>query len=477
MKSPASDTHSPLSRTAVAVMGLVTVLALVVAVILSNPGAPGAASSSSMNQTHEATASAHVTPTGETTRVTVGVDGMSFTPSRIEVPAGNSLIITFTNTGDQRHDLVLENAVESGSLAPGESTTLDVGIVSSHIEGWCSLPGHRQMGMVLNIIATGIEGDNANGEAKTSDSAGHTGHLGHAASSSSVNTHDLLTHAKTREPRDPTLSPIPNGDVHKYTFTITEHTDKITDTLTQETWTFNETSPGPTLHGKIGDTFRITLVNKGTMSHSIDFHAGLVSPDANMRSIEPGETLTYEFVAHNAGIWLYHCGTPPMSMHIANGMYGAVVIDPSDLDPVDHEYVMIAAETYLGANGETADANKLAAMIPDATAFNGIPFQYSAHPINVKVGDRIRVWVLDAGPNLPISFHVVGTQFDTVWREGDYLIQERGRGGGAAQVLSLQAAEGGFVEFTPLEAGHYPFVNHAMSLAEKGLRGVFNVTE
>ena len=213
------------------------------------------------------------------------------------------------------------------------------------------------------------------------------------------------------------------------------------------------------------------------MSHSLDFHAGLVAPDQVMRSIEPGQTLEYTFVAKNAGIWLYHCSTAPMSMHIANGMFGAVIIDPTDLGTVDREYVMVASELYLGADGQSADASLLSALAPNAMAFNGVPFQYKAHPIHMKTNERVRVWVMDAGPNLATTFHVVGTQFDTVWREGAYVIRGGGSGGGWGQVLTLGAAEGGFVEFTPLEAGHYSFVNHALSLAEKGQVGVFEVSD
>lgn len=157
-----------------------------------------------------------------------------------------------------------------------------------------------------------------------------------------------------------------------------------------------------------------------------------------------------------------------MSMHIANGMFGAVIIDPTDLDKVDREYVMVASELYLGADGQPADASLLSALQPNAMAFNGVPFQYKAHPIQIKTNERVRVWVMDAGPNLATTFHVVGTQFDTVWREGAYVIRGGGSGGGWGQVLVSGAAEGGFVEFTPLEAGHYAFVNHALSLAEKG---------
>lgn len=474
---PDEHRHSPLSRATSALIGVVGLAALLLALVLADPGSipapatPGASSA--------AGSSSAISPSGRTTEVTIGVEGMSFTPNTIEVPTGNRLLITLNNTADQRHDLVLASGQTSGSLAPGASATLDAGVITGDIEGWCSIPGHRQAGMTLSIRAVG--------GASPSDHPGHggTGASGTAGSGDGSSAQaapaptmqELLDSASSLEARDPRLAPAPEGSEHRYTFTVTEQQEKITDELSRETWTFNGTSPGPILRGRIGDTFRITLVNEGTMSHSIDFHAGLVSPDRVMRSIEPGESLEYVFEAKNAGIWLYHCSTMPMSMHIANGMFGAVVIDPSDLDPVDHEYVLVASELYLGAEGGVADAAKLSALAPDATAFNGTPFQYSAHPIEARTGERIRVWVLDAGPNLPLAFHVVGTQFDTVWREGDYEIRRRGSGGGASQVLALQAAEGGFVEFTPLEAGRYNFVNHTMSLAEKGASGTFLISE
>ena len=472
-KNPAGDAD-PLSRTAMGVMGLVCVAALALAVFLSNPSSPGAQTAAGTGTA--AGGAAQVAPTGHTTEVAVGVSGFAFTPNRIEVPAGDRLVINFTNTGDQRHDLVLPNGAESGALAPGASATLDAGVISADMEGWCSIPAHREHGMTLTITAVGAP--TAGGGTDHPGHADHSGHAGHqAATGGPATAQELEEHAAAVEARDPVLPPADSATERHYTFTTTEGTIDVTDTLTRAHWTFNGTSPGPILRGRIGDTFHITLVNNGTMSHSLDFHAGLVSPDQNMRSIDPGETLEYTFTAANAGIWLYHCSTAPMSMHIANGMFGAVVIDPTDLGAVDHEYVMIANELYLGQDGQSADASLLSALQPNAMAFNGTPFQYKAHPIQVKTGERVRVWVMDAGPNLPLTYHVVGTQFDTVWREGAYVIRGGGSGGGWGQVLALGAAEGGFVEFTPLEAGHYAFVNHALSLAEKGQTGVFEVTD
>src|SRR5690606_26583397 len=187
--------------------------------------------------------------------------------------------------------------------------------------------------------------------------------------------------------------------------------------VTQRLWTYNGEAVGPTLHGRVGDKFVITLVNDGSIGHSIDFHAGALAPDQPMRTIAPGESLTYRFTAGRAGIWMYHCSTMPMSAHIANGMYGAVVIEPPDLAPVDRSLLLVQGEHYYGPQGGVVDAEKLAAERPDAVVFNGYADQSFHDPVSVRVGERLRIWVLAAGPNRGTSFHVVGGQFSTTYAE------------------------------------------------------------
>jgi nitrite reductase (NO-forming) len=193
-----------------------------------------------------------------------------------------------------------------------------------------------------------------------------------------------------------------------------------------------------------------------------------------MRTIDPGQSLVYRFTATAPGIWMYHCSSMPMSAHIAAGMFGAVVIDPPGLPAVDRSYVLLQSELYLGPQGGTVDVAKLQAERPDAVVFNGYADQYDARPLTAKVGERVRIWVLDAGPDRATSFHVVGGQFDTVYKEGAYLLR-RGSGG-AGQALDLAPAQGGFVELTFPQAGHYPFVSHYMVDAERGAHGVVEVT-
>lgn len=476
-----------LSRASALVMAVVSVAAVVLAIILTGPIASPSTTAAGSGA-HGASPQA-VTPTGQTTHVEVSIRGMAFVPSRVEVPAGNALHLTIRNEGDQRHDLVFANGATTGQISPGASVELTLDPLGADLQGWCSLPGHRAAGMTFDVVVTGASASaGATSRTDTTAQAGaghahaHHGAHGHnhwaMASSAGVPTmHELIEYNKTITPYPAALAPAPAAKTHHITLRASEHMDLLAPGVERAVWSFNGITPGPILRGKVGDTVHITLINDGTMGHSIDFHAGDIAPDQVMRTIEPGESLEYVFEAKRAGIWMYHCSTAPMSLHIATGMHGAVIIDPTDLDPVDREYALVASELYLGGEGGAANPDKLAALAPDLATFNGRPFQYTAHPLEAKVGETVRMWVLNAGPNITTAFHVVGTQFDTVWAEGDYLIRGRGAGGGGSQVLPLVAAEGGFVEFTPVEPGTYTFVNHVMSVAEKGAHGVIKVSK
>ena len=277
------------------------------------------------------------------------------------------------------------------------------------------------------------------------------------------------------EARDPKAPVTPTGTVHKIEMHATEKLMEIAPGVKQTMWTFDDMVPGPVLRGKVGDTFEITLINDGTLGHSIDFHASKVAWNVEMRTIEPGKELLYSFVATNAGIYMYHCGTPPVLHHIGTGMYGAIIIDPPDLAPVDHEFVMVQSELYTATKGGVADLNKMLAEKWDAVVFNGYVNQYLHRPIRVEPNQRIRIWVLDDGPSENSSFHVIGTIFDTTYKEGAYLLRPGGQGG--SQTLDLQPAQGGFVEFDFAVPGLYPFVTHKFSSASIGAVGVFQAGE
>ncbi|MCF2706265.1 multicopper oxidase domain-containing protein [Arcanobacterium haemolyticum] len=454
--------HSPIRGIVTAVA---TVIVIALALLIAKPALTSQADDRALSP---------MGSSSQTIHADIRVEGMSFSPTTITVPTGASLEVTFTNTGSQTHDLVFENATATSALAPGESETITVGTIKSSMKGWCSLPGHRQMGMELNVTTTPGTSDSTT----NADSSYPAGHDRHGEESISPTMDQLIAQAANSEPYPAELPHLEDSSIHEYTFTVSE-TEQDLGGVTRTLWTYNGSSPGPTLHGRVGDRFIITLKNEGSMGHSIDFHAGELAPDGPMRTINPGESLVYEFTATRSGIWMYHCSTMPMSLHIANGMFGAVVIEPDSIENVDRSYVLMQSELYLGADAAT----KLGSLTPDLMAFNGFPFQYDAYPLEVKVGERVRVWLLNIGPNLDESFHVVGEQFDTVWSEGHYSVYHGQstdgltQGNTGAQALSLSAAQGGFIEFVPEEAGAYPFVNHKMSLAEKGAHGIFQVSD
>jgi nitrite reductase (NO-forming) len=308
----------------------------------------------------------------------------------------------------------------------------------------------------------------------TTTVAASTGGAAAAAPGQTIDfTADAPAGFKARDPKAPAT---PTATVHDITIHMKELKLEVAPGVKQSMWTFDGQVPGPVYRGKVGDTFKFTIVNGGTMTHSMDFHAGMVSPSVAMVPIDPGKSHTYTFEAKHAGIFMYHCGTPPVLMHIANGMYGAVIIDPPGLPPVDHEYVMLQSEIYTGKGGALAEMPKLLAEQYDAVTFNGYVNQYKYQPIRIEPNQSVRVWVLDDGPSDSSSFHVIGTIFDTVYKEGSYLLQP-GPGQGGSQALDLQAAQGGFVEFTPTEPGSYPFVTHKFNDASRGALGIFQVGE
>ncbi len=413
---------------------------------------------------------APVTASGRTTRVTVEAVGMAFRPDRIVLPAGDRLVVDLVNRDPTSpHDLVLANGVDSGRVMPGGRATVDAGVIDTDLDGWCSIVGHRQMGMTLRVAVTG-----------TSANPPPTSGVPANAGSTPPTQADPSVPGSFRAV-DPRLPALTDSEIHRVTLTVQERTLEVAPGVRQKRWTYNGGVPGPTLHGRIGDTFVVTLVNRSTMGHSIDFHAGSVAPDLPMRTIPPGASLTYRFTATRAGIWMYHCATMPMSAHIAAGLYGAVVIDPPGLAPVAASYVLEEGAAYVGGDGRTTiaevDADAVLARRPSFLTLNGVAYQYDHRPIDIPVGQRIRVWLLAAGPDAALSFHVIGGQFDTTYAEGAYLLKDGrdafGERGGGAQALALQPGQGGFVEFTLPEAGTYPFTSHVMTDAERGAHGRF----
>ena len=401
------------------------------------------------------------TVTASGTRVVdVTLANMRIRPGTIEAAPGTRLVLRVTNKDAMRHDLRLASGQATPMLDRGESATLTLPPLKGTVDGWCTVAGHRAAGMTMQIKTTGTHETHA---PSMSHQAMGTGQLDLSAQPSAG-----------WKPYDASLKPAPGAKEHRVELRATDRELEVAPGVRQTMWTFGGSVPGPVLRGRVGDVFVITLVNDTTMGHGIDFHAGSLAPDVPMRTIQPGERLTYRFTAEHAGAWLYHCSTMPMLQHIANGMYGAVIIDPPNLPRADREYVLVQGELYLGTPGSSAQVGKMRDGRPDAWMFNGTAAGYDHAPLTARTGDRVRVWVVDAGPSSSTAFHIVGAQFDTLYKEGAYLLRKNDPGG--AQILDLAPGQGGFVETVVPEAGHYPFVDHDMRHGESGAHGILKVT-
>jgi nitrite reductase (NO-forming) len=207
------------------------------------------------------------------------------------------------------------------------------------------------------------------------------------------------------------------------------------------------------------------------MPHSIDFHAAMVNPEDKYRSINPGETISFIWTANYPGVFMYHCGTPMVLLHMISGMVGMVIVEPGGGFPgnADKEIAIVQNEYYLTQKGNTYIPDTSLAMKkqPNFMAFNGKVGQYVIHPIHVKAGERIRLYFLNVGPNNISSFHIIGTILDKVWIEGNPANQMVGM-----QAVLVGPAQGAIMEFVLPEKGKYTFVDHSFANATMGAIGI-----
>jgi nitrite reductase (NO-forming) len=280
---------------------------------------------------------------------------------------------------------------------------------------------------------------------------------------------------------DASIKPATRARIKEFRIPITHETIEIANGVTYDGWTFGGTVPGPVIRVTEGDLVKVKLVNTSAMPHSIDFHAARIPMNVAFKSINPGEELEFEFVAEDPGAFMVHCGTPPVLMHIMQGMYLAIIVDPKGGwgTHADKEFVLVQSEFYAqsekAANGTHA-MDYAAAQDKRAShvVFNGKAFQYQAHPLRVDVGDRVRFFVVNAGPSLRSDFHIVGTVFDRVYPDGNpenmlehVQTQMIPAGGGAVFETRFEKNKNG--------EGAYAFVTHAFADASKGAVGIIQV--
>lgn len=265
---------------------------------------------------------------------------------------------------------------------------------------------------------------------------------------------------------NPELPPLSSDRRIRLDWHARETRIRISETTTVAAWTFEGQLPGPIVHCRVGDTVEFTLTNDVDVPHSMDFHAAQIDPKVAFRSVMKGQSVSFTFQPRFAGAFMYHCGTAPVLMHIGAGMHGAIIVQPREGLPPAREFVLVQQELYLKEeNGgrREFDYQKMLNGIPDFVTFNGRPNQYIDAPIRVKVGDRVRFWVVNAGPSHPCNFHVVGEQFDTVYLGAPPGSPIRG-------VQTWAVAPGGGMVFDLLcdVPGEFPVVNHGFGHGQKG---------
>src|SRR5262245_7855784 len=248
-------------------------------------------------------------------------------------------------------------------------------------------------------------------------------------------------------------------------------------------WTFGGTVPGPMLRVRQGDTVEIRLTNRkdSHLMHSIDLHA-VTGPGggAAVTQVMPGETGAFEWKALNPGRYVYHCATPHVPIHIANGMYGLILVEPEKgLPAVDREYYVVQGEFYTkGRTGEEGhqpfDPEKARDERPEYVVFNGrMGALMDAGALTAKTGETVRLYVGNGGPNLISSFHVIGEIFDRVYPEASIGGEVRKN----VQTTLIPAGGAAIVEMTLQMPGRFLLVDHSISRAmDKGALGALVVT-
>nr|1KBV_A Chain A, Major outer membrane protein PAN 1 [Neisseria gonorrhoeae]1KBV_B Chain B, Major outer membrane protein PAN 1 [Neisseria gonorrhoeae]1KBV_C Chain C, Major outer membrane protein PAN 1 [Neisseria gonorrhoeae]1KBV_D Chain D, Major outer membrane protein PAN 1 [Neisseria gonorrhoeae]1KBV_E Chain E, Major outer membrane protein PAN 1 [Neisseria gonorrhoeae]1KBV_F Chain F, Major outer membrane protein PAN 1 [Neisseria gonorrhoeae]1KBW_A Chain A, Major outer membrane protein PAN 1 [Neiss len=259
-----------------------------------------------------------------------------------------------------------------------------------------------------------------------------------------------------------------------------EKTMKMDDGVEYRYWTFDGDVPGRMIRVREGDTVEVEFSNNpsSTVPHNVDFHAATgQGGGAAATFTAPGRTSTFSFKALQPGLYIYHCAVAPVGMHIANGMYGLILVEPKEgLPKVDKEFYIVQGDFYTkgkkGAQGlQPFDMDKAVAEQPEYVVFNGhVGALTGDNALKAKAGETVRMYVGNGGPNLVSSFHVIGEIFDKVYVEGGKLINEN------VQSTIVPAGGSAIVEFKVDIPGNYTLVDHSIFRAfNKGALGQLKV--
>jgi nitrite reductase (NO-forming) len=260
-----------------------------------------------------------------------------------------------------------------------------------------------------------------------------------------------------------------------------ERMGNLADGTTYRYWTFNGQVPGPFVRVRAGDIVEVSLKNHedSWMPHNVDFHAVTGPGGGGVATLaDPGETKGFRFQALSPGLYVYHCAVPTAAQHIANGMYGMILVEPEGgLPPVDHEYYVMQGEIYtaeaFGTTGElTEDYEALLAEQPEYYVFNGATNGLTGeNALHAEVGDTVRIYFGVGGPNKASSFHLIGEIFDKVYDLASISAPPLTE----VQTISVPPGGAAAVDFKVEVPGTYMLVDHALSRAARGLIGQLNV--
>jgi nitrite reductase (NO-forming) len=369
---------------------------------------------------------------------------------------GQVVQLTLINGEGAEHDIVFpdQDAKSPRVTGKGASTTIAFRATKSgDFVYFCSVPGHRQAGMEGQFTVTPRLAPQTVVEADIS-----------------------------REPTDlpPTIGKRGPQTVRVDLFAA-EVEGRLAEGTTFGYWTFNGKVPGPFIRVRVGDTIDIHLKNSGdsAMMHSVDFHAATgPGGGAAVLQVEPGKEKSMTWKALVPGLYVYHCATPMVAEHIANGMYGLILVEPAEgLPRVDREFYVMQGEIYTDiAYGQHGSAEfsveKLLDEHPEYFVLNGSVGALSKlHPLRAKVGETVRIFFGVGGPNFTSSFHVIGEIFEKVYALGGTISKP------LEGIQTVSVAPGGavIVEFKPEVPGNYTIVDHALTRLERGLAGILSV--
>lgn len=412
------------------------------------------------------------------------IDGIS--NPELVVNAGDTVRITVINGDPALHDLRIDEFnVNTGELIDAEETVTVEFVANQpgNFSYYCSIPGHRQIGMegLLKVVGTVTVGDDAAMDESLADEGYGSGET-QPSQATAPTTKPAVEDAVSivRNPAD-LPAPLNNSDGprhHVVEMTTIEVDGVLADGTTYRYMTFDGQVPGPMLRMTVGDTMELILHNdeNSLLPHSIDLHA-VTGPGggAEFTQTLAGETNTFNFRALQPGLYVYHCATASIGHHISSGMYGLILVEPEGgLPPVDHEFYIMQGELYtaqdFGTKGHLDfDHGAMLDEEPEYYTFNGAAgaLTLEENAMRVNVGDSVRIYFGVGGPNAISSFHVIGEIFDNVYDEGSLTTAP------LTDVQTTLVPPGGstVVEFTMDVPGRYILVDHALSRLERGLVG------